>query len=131
MILNAKVSDRVIVLNSPVNLIDPLGLRTSDDWRRKRLVKCIKKFENSQNNRDSKCQSNDVFADCLRQIEKDEDLNGDGEIDNWDEMEWFFFRRLLDIITPPGTTYPPGYYDDGPGSTDPILENPEPIRPTA
>jgi hypothetical protein len=31
LLLNAKVSDRVIVLNDPVNMIDPLGLKSLEE----------------------------------------------------------------------------------------------------
>jgi hypothetical protein len=59
------------------------------------------------------------FRQCLRKIEEDMDLNGDGKIDKWDAIEWFFMRRLWDLTTPPMTPYPPRFGDEGPGSTDP------------
>jgi RHS repeat-associated protein len=49
------------------------------------------------------------------------DLNGDGKVDFWDDIMWFFGRRFWDLINPPGMPYPPGYGDEGPGTDDPRM----------
>lgn len=48
------------------------------------------------------------------------DLNRDGKVDGWDDMQWFFFRRYWDLMTPPFTPYPPGYGNEGAGSNGPM-----------
>ena len=51
------------------------------------------------------------------------DLNSDSKVDGWDDFLWFSFRRLWDVLTPPFTPHPPGYGDDGPGSSEQLINS--------
>jgi len=111
--------------DDPINLIDPFGLRASHKWHYERVVECIHQFERVISacgdcpSTSCKKNANEYFANCLANIERVQDLNGDGKVDAWDEMLWFTTRRLWDLLTPPFTPYPPGYGNEGPGSTNP------------
>ncbi len=60
--------------------------------------------------------------DPTKPKEKDHrDLNGDGVVDKWDGWVWFWGRRLWDFMNFPdfpGGPYPPGFGNEGPGSSD-------------
>jgi RHS repeat-associated protein len=125
------------VSNNPIINIDPSGLDPWLDFKIKGVRKCIKGFgiddekcSNLCGTEKENCEknANNKFRDCLKDFYDSMDLNGDGKVDKWDTFTWFMMRRLWDLSTPPGTPYPPGYGDEGPGSIPPIF-NPEP--PTA
>ncbi len=66
----------------------------------------------------------DPVDDIIDIIEPPEQIDPGQEIckeRNRKLLEWFILRRLWDLLTPPFTTYPPGYGDEGPGYSDPIF----------
>ena len=73
-----------------------------------------------------KLRSEIHFEDCRTRFWETVDLNKDGKFDRWDKGLWFMMRRYYDLLTAPGTSYPPGYGDEGPGSSDPIWVPPDP-----
>jgi RHS repeat-associated protein len=114
--------------NNPIDSSDPFGLTSFLEFRYRSIVKCIDKFGSEISQCHQLCdeiekgvcelRANLNFEDCVKSFWKSVDTNRDGKVDKWDELEWFFMRRLWDLITPPGTIYPPGLADEGPGSTD-------------
>jgi len=97
--LGGGCHDRVIVQNNPVNWVDPTGLLLGGPNASIQMPKppVIKRPPPKQ-------------LQC--------DLKNKPDIG--DIFQWLIFRRLWDILTPPFTVYPPGYGDEGPGTTDPI-----------
>ena len=113
--------------NNSIRFVDPFGLKKIDKFRRKKLVDCIYLFEfdfercNSivcNKTKKDYCifKARIDFRICLRNIDKSMDLDGDGDVDDWDLMWWQIVRIIYTLGTPPGTVTPPGYGDDGPGT---------------
>jgi RHS repeat-associated protein len=121
----------IYALNNPVKLLDALGLEPFDDYRYKNVVKCINKFGKEIAYCETLCGETEIafcelkaklyFRDCLQKFYESMDINEDGKVDYWDYMQWLFLRGIWNLRTPPGTPTPPGYGDEGPGSTDPRL----------
>jgi len=116
-----------------VNNVDPWGLISCNDARYNGIKDCIDQYSHDINNcgcnggneQTCKLRAKLRYEACLNQSHGrcNEDLNGDGKVDKWDDVEWFFMRMLYNLRTPPGSSFPPGYGKDGPGSIDnpPVL----------
>jgi RHS repeat-associated protein len=118
------------VNNDPVNWVDPWGLKDAfNDWRYGQVSKCINQYNNdlakcndpcnSAKNETCKVRANIHFHNCMSNFYDAMDLNKDEKVDYWDDIVWLSMRGLYNLRTPPGTPFPPGFGDDGPGSTDP------------
>ena len=126
-----EVLDRIDVENDPVNWVDLWGLISCNDARYSGISYCINQFKNDLEKCNDPCNetknqvcrlaANLNFSNCLSNAFNrcSEDLNGDGKVDAFDTLLWFSTRRLWDFTTPPGSPYPPGYGDEGPGAIDP------------
>ncbi|NDY43611.1 hypothetical protein G3N55_12280 [Dissulfurirhabdus thermomarina] len=128
--------------NNPINYTDLFGLVTCQEARYQAIGFCILRFENELRECKNLCQNNKKycetkaekrFRECLKNAHNicTEDLNGDGKIDKWDDMQWFLFRFLWGLLTPPNSPYPPGYGKEGPGSIDPNSNPDGSIPPTS
>jgi len=109
------------VQNDPVNFVDPMGLRRFNNYRYDQVVNCVKQLDRDISSGECPDKAKNNFRDCIEKFKNQTDLNRDGKIDGWDDLLWFSGRRLWDLNTPPLSPYPPGYGDNGPGSTDSII----------
>ncbi len=120
------------VQNDPVDWVDPWGLISCNDAKYNGISDCIDRYgddlsschsSSCENAQEQVCElkAQLKLQTCLSQSSArcSGDLNGDGKEDKWDDIIWFMMRRLYDLRTPPGSAYPPGYGDEGPGAIDP------------
>ena len=116
--------------NNPLNWIDPWGFFSVKEYLESRGSRLRDQLDRKSKADLGQLQSAvDVVVDVIDGPDDKEcfdtrqDLNKDGNLDAYDNLIWFLYRRAWDLRTPPFTPYPPGFGDHGPGSTNQPYNN--------